>query len=58
MAGPPFARWHPTGGAFDVVAEWIGANGYVSAGEPWESYLDGPEVAEPRTLVRFPCHLA
>lgn len=48
--------------AYDVVAEWIGANGYangyVSAGEPWESYLDGPEVAEPRTLVRFPCHTA
>lgn len=101
-AGPPFARWRPTGGtfdveagfpssgsvtpegrvdadtlpggpvatvmhvgdygavsaAYDVVAEWIGANGYVSAGEPWESYLDGPEVAEPRTLVRFPCHTA
>lgn len=101
-AGPPFARWRPTGGAFDVeagfpstgpvapegrviadtlpggpvatvmhrgdydavseaydvAAEWIGANGYVSAGEPWESYLDGPEVAEPRTVVRFPCHLA
>lgn len=99
-AGPPFARWRPTGEAFDVdagfpvsapvtpdgrveadtlpggpvatvmhigdygavsaayvfVAEWLGAHGYVSAGEPWECYLDGPEVPDPKTLVRFPCH--
>jgi effector-binding domain-containing protein len=101
-AGPPFARWRPTGETFDVeagfpssgpvtpegrveaaglpggtvakvmhrgdygavgaayeaVAEWLGANGYASAGEPWECYLDGPEVAEPRTLVYFPCRPA
>lgn len=44
--------------AYEAVTEWLGANGYVSADEPWESYLDGPEVAEPRTLVRFPCRLA
>lgn len=46
------------GAAYEAVTTWLGANGYVTAGEPWESYLDGPEVAEPRTLVRFPCHLA
>ena len=26
-----------------------------AAGAPWESYIDGPEVAEPRTLVYLPC---
>jgi hypothetical protein len=101
-AGPPFARFRPVAGEFDVevgfpsagsvrpagrveagelpggsaasvlhrgdygavgaayefATEWLDTNGYVTAGEPWESYLDGPEVAEPRTLVRFPCRLA
>jgi hypothetical protein len=26
-----------------------------ACGAPWESYLDGPEVAEPRTEVVVPC---
>jgi effector-binding domain-containing protein len=99
-AGPPFARWRPTGDSFDVEAgfpvsapvtpqgrvdadtlpggpvatvmhigdyggvsaayefltEWLDVHGYVSAGEPWECYLDGPQVPDPKTLVRFPCH--
>lgn len=41
--------------AYSSVAAWLSANGYISSGVPWESYLDGPEVAEPRTLVSFPC---
>lgn len=41
-------------GAFHAVTEWIRANGREIAGDPWESYLDGPEVAEPRTKVCFP----
>ena len=28
---------------------------YQMLGDPWEVYLDGPEVAEPRTIVRVPC---
>lgn len=40
--------------AYDAVAEWAAANGYLPGGAPWESYLDGPEAAEPRTLVRLP----
>lgn len=98
-AGPPFARYHPSGDGFDVEAgfpasgmvhtagrviacelpggptarvlhrgdyggvaaaydaasEWVTAHGYVESGAPWECYLDGPEVAEPRTLVCLPC---
>ena len=41
-------------GAFHAVGEWIRANGREIAGDPWEEYLDGPEVPEPRTRVCFP----
>ena len=41
--------------AYRAIAEWLPAHGYAVTGAPWESYLDGPEVAEPRTLVSFPC---
>lgn len=98
-AGPPFARYRPSGDGFDVeagfpaartvtasgrvqpatlpggdvatslhrgdyagvgevyraITEWLPAHGYAVAGAPWESYLDGPEVPEPRTLVSVPC---
>jgi effector-binding domain-containing protein len=41
--------------AYDAVRAWLEAEGYVPAGEPWEAYLDGPDVAEPRTFVYQPC---
>lgn len=41
--------------AYAAVQEWVGSSGYVVAGDPWECYLDGPDVPEPRTLVCFPC---
>lgn len=41
--------------AYEAVADWLAQHGCVPLGEPWESYLDGPEVPVPRTLVRFPC---
>ncbi len=41
--------------AYAAVQEWVGSSGYVVAGDPWECYLDEPDVAEPRTLVCFPC---
>jgi effector-binding domain-containing protein len=44
--------------AYRAVTDWIEASGYVVTGDPWESYLDGPEVAEPRTTVCFPCREA
>ena len=41
--------------AYEAAAQWVTAHGYVAVEPPWESYLDGPEVAEPRTLVHLPC---
>ncbi|MGZ4588023.1 MAG: GyrI-like domain-containing protein [Mycobacteriaceae bacterium] len=46
------------GPAYAAVAGWLSKNGYVPAGEPWECYLDGPEVTKPRTEVFFPCRQA
>jgi effector-binding domain-containing protein len=42
------------GAAYSALEQWIDANGMTAAGRPWEAYLDGPEVAEPRTLVCWP----
>jgi effector-binding domain-containing protein len=47
--------YETVGDTYDSVAEWMTEHGYRSAGSPWESYLDEPGVAEPRTLVTFPC---
>jgi effector-binding domain-containing protein len=46
------------GAAYDATMSWLVDEGCVVAGEPWESYLDGPEVAEPRTEVFVPCEKA
>ena len=49
-------------GSYDSVAStwqraeaWMVEQGYTPTAAPWESYLDGPEVAEPRTLIVLPC---
>jgi effector-binding domain-containing protein len=41
--------------AYDAVQGWLADHGYREAGQPWESYLDGPEVAQPRTILQIPC---
>lgn len=42
--------------AYEAVEAWIGAEGMVPAGAPWESYLDDPaEVPQPHTEVVWPC---
>ena len=41
--------------AYFAVEAWLREHGWAPAGAPWESYLDGPEVAAPRTLVTWPC---
>lgn len=41
--------------AYDAIMEWLPEHGLHVAGDPWEVYLDGPEVAEPRTIIRVPC---
>lgn len=41
--------------AYFALEAWLRDHGWTPLGAPWESYLDGPEVAEPRTLVCWPC---
>ena len=61
--GPVIVVMH-RGVEVDVAAavnggrEWLAANRWTAAGAPWEVYLDGPEVAEPRTLICIPCRPA
>ncbi len=61
LPGGPAARvmhrgdYGAVGAAYEVAQQWLAEHGYAAAGEPWESYLDGPEVPEPRTLVHVPC---
>ena len=40
--------------AYTAAEDWLADNAWESTGQPWEAYLDGPEVAEPRTLVHVP----
>lgn len=44
--------------AYEALTNWIIDEGCVAAGEPWECYLDGPEVQNPRTEVFMPCEKA
>lgn len=47
--------YNTIGDAYQALMSWVADQGYVAAGDPWESYLDGPEVPNPRTLVCLPC---
>ena len=40
--------------AYFAIEQWLSDNGFTAAGRPWEEYLDGPEVPEPRTVVCWP----
>lgn len=40
--------------AWAAAEAWIAEQGLAVAAPPWESYLDGPEVEVPRTLVHIP----
>jgi effector-binding domain-containing protein len=44
--------------AYGVLMRWVSENGYLPTGAPWESYLDEPDVPEPRTLVTVPVRRA
>ena len=41
--------------AYAAANSWIAEHGWEATGPPWEAYLDGPEVPEPRTVVYLPC---
>jgi effector-binding domain-containing protein len=64
LPGGPTARVLHTGdygavtAAYDAASEWALAHGHVATGTPWECYLDGPDVAVPRTVVYLPCRPA
>lgn len=44
------------GAAYEATGAWVQQHGFIVAGAPWETYLDGPEVPTPRTEVYFPVH--
>lgn len=41
--------------AYEAAEAWLADNSWEPTGPPWEVYLDGPEVPEPRTVVCVPC---
>ncbi|WP_153504130.1 GyrI-like domain-containing protein [Cumulibacter manganitolerans] len=41
--------------AYEAATTWLEQHDLAVTGVPWESYLDGPEVPEPRTRVCVPC---
>ncbi|GAB2749610.1 GyrI-like domain-containing protein [Nocardioides pakistanensis] len=44
--------------AYEAATAWLTDEGCVTVGAPWECYLDGPEVENPRTEVFIPCTTA
>jgi effector-binding domain-containing protein len=48
-------RYDEVGAAYEAATDWLVEEGYEVAAAPWECYLDGPEVPEPRTEVFIPC---
>jgi effector-binding domain-containing protein len=40
--------------AYEAGEKWLAKHRFSASGPPWESYLDEPDVTEPRTLVHFP----
>lgn len=44
--------------AYQAIEQWFATSGHRPTGAPWETYLDGPEVPQPRTTVTWPCTLA
>ena len=41
--------------AYQRLSAWMAEHGYQPTGRPWEQYLDGPEVPQPRTVIWWPC---
>ncbi|HET8616715.1 MAG TPA: GyrI-like domain-containing protein [Actinomycetales bacterium] len=46
------------GSAYEAIGAWLPEHELEASGPPWECYLDGPEVAQPRTEVYQPCQPA
>lgn len=43
------------GAAYEAVETWLREHHAGTNGQPWEAYLDGPDVPEPRTELFVPC---
>jgi effector-binding domain-containing protein len=43
------------GEAYAAAARWMDEQGLEGDGDPWETYLDEPDVPAPRTRLSFPC---
>ena len=41
--------------AYNAIMAWLPKHDLQASGDPWEVYLDDPEVEAPRTIVRVPC---
>jgi effector-binding domain-containing protein len=43
------------GTTWQRLETWMGEQGLAVTDAPWESYVDEPDVPEPRTLIVMPC---
>ena len=43
------------GAAYTATTDWLTEHGLTVSGVPWETYLDGPDVPQPRTRLFVPC---
>ena len=48
-------QWQELGEAYAAVEAFLAERGLERAGDPWESYLDGPEADPHRTILTAPC---
>ena len=44
--------------AYRAIEAWFATTGHRSTGAPWETYLDGQQAEQPRTIITWPCTLA
>jgi effector-binding domain-containing protein len=51
-------QWPEMGEAYAAAQDWMAEHAVVAAGDPWETYFDGPEAPVHRTVVTFPCREA
>jgi effector-binding domain-containing protein len=47
--------WPELGEAYAAVEAYFAEHGLSRAGDPWETYLDGPEADPHRTILTAPC---
>lgn len=48
-------QWQELGEAYGTVEAFFAEHALERAGDPWETYLDGPEADPHRTILTAPC---